>query len=109
MTDLPVNKIPQSEKCRKCKFFKDCVAMVLFSSGLSEKDWHKKHCLKKKGENERLYPYIYNWGNNPVRAKLKGKKCRILARGKMNSVALEFENGQQIITSANSFYRELEK
>ena len=55
------------------------------------------------------YPYIYNWGNNPVRAKLKGKKCRILARGKMNSVVLEFESGQQIITSANSLYRELEK
>jgi len=39
--------------------------------------------------------YIYVWGNNPVRAKLKGKKCKVLARGKMNSALVEFEDGER--------------
>jgi len=45
------------------------------------------------------YPYRYAWGNNPVRAKLKGKRCWLLASGTMNSVALEFENGTRVVTS----------
>lgn len=45
------------------------------------------------------YPYRYAWGNNSVRAKLKGRFCRVLASGKMNTVALEFENGERTITS----------
>ena len=42
---------------------------------------------------------IYHWGNNPKRATLKGRKCRILARGKMGSILIEFENGQREIVS----------
>ena len=48
------------------------------------------------------YPYAYIWGNNPVRAKWQGKKCRVLVRGKMNSVLIEFENGEQVNTSRNA-------
>lgn len=44
-------------------------------------------------------PYRYAWGNNPVRAKLKGKRCRLLANGTMGSVAAEFEDGTKIVTS----------
>ena len=39
--------------------------------------------------------HTYCWANNPKRETLKGRKCRILAAGKMNSVFIEFENGQQ--------------
>jgi len=42
---------------------------------------------------------IYAWGNNSVRAKMKGKRCRVLARGKMNSVLIEFEDGTKTVTS----------
>lgn len=51
------------------------------------------------------YPYTYVWGNNPVRAKLKGKKCKVLVWGKMNSVLIEFENGEQVTTSRNALRR----
>lgn len=46
--------------------------------------------------------YIYRWGNNPKRAGLKGRRCRVLARGKMNSIMVEFEDGSREITSRNA-------
>lgn len=46
--------------------------------------------------------HIYAWGNNPKRATLKGRKCCIVASGKMNSIMIEFENGQREIVSRRS-------
>jgi len=47
--------------------------------------------------------YEYRWGNNKVRAKLKGRKCRIVKRGKRNTVMLEFiDTGERFLTSGNS-------
>lgn len=43
--------------------------------------------------------FIYAWGNNQRRAELKGRSCRIIARGRMNSVLVEFENGERVVTS----------
>lgn len=43
------------------------------------------------------YPLVWFWKKKlPER---KGQKCRILARGKMNSVLVEFEDGYRVITS----------
>ena len=46
--------------------------------------------------------YIYMWGNNSVRAKFKGRRCRLIAVGRMNSCLLEFENGERLLTSRNA-------
>ena len=43
--------------------------------------------------------HVYVWGNNAKRATLKGRRCRIVARGRMNSILVEFENGQREVTS----------
>ena len=43
------------------------------------------------------YDHIWYW-----RAKLpdrKGQRCAVIARGKMNSVLVEFEDGYRVITS----------
>lgn len=48
------------------------------------------------------YPYVYRWGNNPERAKLKGRRCRIVTCGKLNSTLLEFEDGSKVISSRNA-------
>lgn len=45
------------------------------------------------------FTHVYHWGNNPVRKMWKGMKCRIVARGSMNSVAVEFEDGGLLNTS----------
>ena len=37
--------------------------------------------------------YRFAWRNNPKRATLHNRLCRVLARGKKNSVLVEFENG----------------
>jgi hypothetical protein len=50
--------------------------------------------------------YIYCWGNNPKRAKMKGRKCRVLARGRMNSCMVEFENGQREVVSRNALRKQ---
>lgn len=45
----------------------------------------------------------YAWGNNPRRAELKGRKCRVLAEGAKNSILLEFpDTGEQVVTSRRS-------
>lgn len=51
------------------------------------------------------YPLTYRWGNNPRRAELKGRRCRILIVGHaLNSVLVEFENGERVVTSARAVY-----
>lgn len=50
--------------------------------------------------------YLYRWANNPVRAKFKGRRCRVIARGTMNSCLLEFiDNGERIVSSRNAIRR----
>lgn len=39
--------------------------------------------------------YRYTWGNNEKRAILKGRICRVVARGKKNSVMVEFTDNKQ--------------
>jgi hypothetical protein len=45
------------------------------------------------------FPYFYAWANNPKRATMARRPCRIVATGKMGSVMIEFQNGQREITS----------
>jgi len=49
--------------------------------------------------------YVYGWKNNRKRQALYGKRCRVLARGGMNSALVEFENGQKEIISRNALRR----
>jgi len=46
--------------------------------------------------------YIYSWRNNSKRRTLYGRECRVLKRFKMNSAAVEFENGQFEVISRNA-------
>jgi hypothetical protein len=43
-------------------------------------------------------PYIYQWN----REGRKGQPCRLLVRGKMNSILVEFADGHQMVTSVNA-------
>ena len=45
------------------------------------------------------YPLTYAWGNNPRRAELKGRRCHIVAKGRMGTVLLEFDNGERVTSS----------
>ena len=49
--------------------------------------------------------YIYRWGNNPKRAEMKGRACRVLCRGAKNSALIEFEDGQREVVSRNALKR----
>ena len=50
-----------------------------------------------------MQTYIYVWGNNEKRLTLRGRECIVLARGKMNSILIEFtDNRQREIVSRNS-------
>jgi len=50
--------------------------------------------------------YRYAWGNNPKRAKMKNRICRIIASGRMGSVLVEFEDGQREITSRRALRKD---
>ena len=52
------------------------------------------------------FPYVYRWANNLERAKCKGKRCRIVTRGAMNTVLLEFDDGFQMTSSGNALRKE---
>lgn len=46
--------------------------------------------------------YVYAWKNNSVRASFYGLRCLVVARGKMNSCLLRFEDGRYLVTSRNA-------
>lgn len=48
------------------------------------------------------YPYYFAWGNNSKRATMKGRRCAVICRGKLNSCMIEFEDGQREVVSRNS-------
>jgi len=47
-------------------------------------------------------PYLYSWRNNSKRRELYGRRLRIIARFRMNSAWVEFEDGQQECISRNA-------
>ena len=49
------------------------------------------------------YGLVYRWN----RMGRKGKLCRVLARGKRNSVLVEFEDGFKAVTSGNALRKEV--
>lgn len=61
------------------------------------------------------FPYRWAWGQKPDADRgtpprvfdrcRKGERCRVLARGRMNSALLEFEDGYRVITSRNGLRR----
>jgi hypothetical protein len=50
------------------------------------------------------YPYIYRW-RRPEDVPRIGQRCAVTARGKMNSIRVEFEDGFIMITSGNAIRR----
>jgi hypothetical protein len=53
--------------------------------------------------------YRYIWGNNEKRKTLKGRLCNVMAKGKKNSLLIEFtDNGQKEIVSRYSVRKEIE-
>lgn len=56
------------------------------------------------------FPYVWRWGTcggkYPVLGKRKGRRCRVLVRGRrMNSARIEFEDGWTVIASRNGLRR----
>lgn len=44
--------------------------------------------------------YVFAWGNNERRAALKGRRCVVEARGRMNTVLVRFlDTGERVTTS----------
>ena len=43
------------------------------------------------------WPYIWFW--KAVLGERKGQSCKVTARGKMNSIRVEFPDGFKVITS----------
>lgn len=44
--------------------------------------------------------FTFAWGNNPKRSTLKGRRCRVVAWGSLNSCLVKFlDNGQTEIVS----------
>ena len=54
--------------------------------------------------HDTAFPYVYAW-NRPEDAPRKGQRCSVTARGKMNSIRVEFEDGFIMITSGNAIRR----
>jgi hypothetical protein len=44
------------------------------------------------------WPYIFRWN----RLGRKGQRCKVTARGRMNSCRVVFEDGYTVITSRNA-------
>lgn len=54
------------------------------------------------------FPYAYVWGNNPRRAELKGRRCRVVVGPAANrTVLVEFDDGERVTTSIRALRRVL--
>ena len=52
------------------------------------------------------FPYVFVWANNPVRATLHGRRCRVLIRSRrFNSCLAEFEDGRRVVVSRSALRR----
>lgn len=61
------------------------------------------------------FPYRWAWGQKPgwdrgtpprvFDRDRKGERCRVLARGRLNSCLLEFVDGYRVVTSRNGLRR----
>lgn len=50
-----------------------------------------------------MYPLVYRFKAHGGKYKdLFGRRCRLLARGAMNSALVEFENGEREVVSRNA-------
>lgn len=50
--------------------------------------------------------YVYAWGNNARRAELKGRRCVVEARGRMDTVLVRFlESGERVTTGRRALRR----
>jgi hypothetical protein len=48
---------------------------------------------------------VFRWGNNKKRKLMKGRECKVISRGKMQSICIEFnDNGQREIVSRRAVY-----
>jgi hypothetical protein len=57
----------------------------------------------------RRFPYIYRWGARyPRTLERKAQACRVIARGRMNSALVEFEDGFQAVVSRNALRKRKE-
>jgi hypothetical protein len=47
--------------------------------------------------------YVWAWGSGKIGRMpgRKGQRCRVLVRGSRNSCLIEFEDGEQFVTSRN--------
>ena len=57
--------------------------------------------LSPRAVEAAAFPYVYFWH----RMDRKGQRCDVLARGKMNSCLVKFEDGFTAITSRNALRR----
>lgn len=53
------------------------------------------------------FPYVYRWGVTAGLAEFKGRRCRVLRRGKLNSALVEFADGTTHVISRNALARAL--
>ncbi len=62
-----------------------------------------------------VFPYRWAWRQKPLADRgtpsrvfdrdRKGERCRVVARGEMNSAVIEFEDGYRVVTSRNGLRR----
>ena len=83
------------EKCKNCEIYRELLSQLI------DRFVEMMHSSAQNTKTDR-YDYIYVWGNNAKRRTLKGRRCRIVARGTMNSIEVEFENGKREIISGNA-------
>ena len=62
-------------------------------------DIHKTGTGTVDAQGECVMDYLYVWFWRKKLGDRKDQPCRVLARGRMNSIMVEFEDGYKVITS----------
>ena len=45
-----------------------------------------------------VFDHVWYWRTRPTDSPRKGQRCRVLVRGRMNNVLVEFVDGYRVVT-----------
>ena len=99
--------------CGKCKGEGECEIWAPFDNQVPLFGTCDE-CGGSGEDYDSTFPYYWAWGKfpqtelrvqEPWQNLRKGQRCRVLARGSMNSRLIEFEDGYRMVSSGNGLRR----
>lgn len=98
---LTVKAKLEAVECGISTLEQEFLAFIVLPNSMTLGDWIMENALPqiRSGRRNRGAAMTHIWFWRKRLPERKGSRCRVLARGKMNSILVEFEDGWKVVTS----------